>query len=100
MSTLISLSIDVTKVTKEALQKGKYLNLTIAINDEVNQYNQNVSAWESQSKEDREAKVERNYVGNGKVVFTEGLVNAVPTEEKKKPAPKAKAKKEVDDLPW
>lgn len=100
MSTLISLSIDVTKVTKEALQKGKYLNLTIAINDEVNQYNQNVSAWESQSKEDREAKVERNYVGNGKVVFSEGLVTVVPTEEKKKPAPKAKAKKEVDDLPW
>jgi hypothetical protein len=27
MSTLINLSIDVTKVTKEALAKGKYLNL-------------------------------------------------------------------------
>ena len=36
MSTLISLSIDVTKVTKENLGKGKYLNLTIAINDETN----------------------------------------------------------------
>jgi hypothetical protein len=98
MSTLISLSIDVTKVTKEALQKGKYLTLTIAINDEINQYGQNVSAWESQTKEEREAKIERNYVGNGKVVFSEGLVNVVPTEEKKKPAPK---KKEVaPDLPF
>lgn len=97
MSTLINLSIDVTKVTKEALSKGKYLTLTIAISDEINQYNQNVSAWESQTKEDREAKVERNYVGNGKVIFTEGLVTAVPTEEKKKPT---KKKEDIIDLPF
>ena len=98
MSTLINLSIDVTKVTKEALAKGKFLNLTIAISDEINQYNQNVSCWEAQTKEDREAKIERNYVGNGKVIFTEGLVTVVPTEEKKKPA----SKKKVDstDLPF
>jgi len=98
MSTLINLSIDVTKVTKEALAKGKYLNLTISINDEINQYNQNVSAWEAQSMEDRKEKVERNYVGNGKVVFTEGLVSVVPTEEKKKPA--AKKKVDTNDLPF
>jgi len=97
MSTLINLSIDVTKVTKEALAKGKYLNLTISINDEINQYNQNVSAWEAQSMEDRKEKVERNYVGNGKVVFTEGLVSVVPTEEKKKPT---KKKVDTNDLPF
>jgi len=97
MSTLINLSIDVTKVTKEALSKGKYLNLTIAISDEINQYGQNVAAWEAQSVEDRKEKVERNYVGNGKVVFTEGLVTAVTTEEKKKPT---KKKVDTDDLPF
>jgi hypothetical protein len=99
MSTLINLSIDVTKVTKEALAKGKYLNLTISINDEINQYGQNVSAWEAQSMEDRKEKVERNYVGNGKVVFTEGLVTAVPTETKKKPAGKKKEQEE-DGIPF
>jgi hypothetical protein len=96
MSTLINLSIDVTKVTKEALSKGKYLTLTIAISDEINQYNQNVSAWESQTKEDRESKVERNYVGNGKVIFTEGLITAVATEEKKP----SKKKENTIDLPF
>lgn len=96
MSTLINLSIDVTKVTKEALSKGKYLNITININDEINQYGQNVAAWESQTKEDREAKIERNYVGNGKVLFTEGLVTVAPNEDKK---PTAKKKLEVD-LPF
>jgi hypothetical protein len=98
MSTLINLSIDVTKVTKEALAKGKYLNLTISLNDEINQYGQNVAAWEAQSIEDRKEKVERNYVGNGKVIFTEGLVTVVPTEEKKKPA--AKKKVDTNDLPF
>jgi hypothetical protein len=98
MSTLINLSIDVTKVTKEALSKGKYLNLTISLNDEINQYGQNVAAWEAQSVEDRKEKVERNYVGNGKVIFTEGLVTVVPTEEKKKPA--AKKKVDTNDLPF
>ena len=51
---------------------------------------------ENVPQEDREAKIERNYVGNGKVVFTEGLVTAVPTEDKK-PAGK---KKPVVDLPF
>jgi hypothetical protein len=99
MSTLINLSIDVTKVTKEALAKGKYLNLTISLNDEINQYGQNVAAWESQTKEEREEKYERNYVGNGKVVFTEGLVTVVPIEEKKKPAAKKKPAPN-NDLPF
>jgi hypothetical protein len=94
MSTLINLSIDVTKVTKEALAKGKYLNLTISLNDEINQYGQNVAAWESQTKEERDQKYEKNYVGNGKVIFTEGLVTVVPPETKKKIV---KKKKEEDD---
>lgn len=96
MSTLIQISIDVTKVTKEALAKGKYLNLTISVNDEINQFGQNVAAWESQTKEQREQKYEKNYVGNGKVVFSEGLVTVVPNEDKK---PAAK-KNPVVDLPF
>jgi hypothetical protein len=35
MSTLISASIDVTKIDKSKLYNGKYLNLTISINDQT-----------------------------------------------------------------
>lgn len=100
MSTLINLSIDVTKVTKKNLGKGKYLNLTISVNDETNKYGQNVAAWEEQSKEDREAKTEKNYVGNGKVLWTEGLVSVAEkseSKESKKAAPKKKQQEEQED---
>ena len=37
MGVLISASIDVTKIDKAKLYNGKYLNLTISINDSTDQ---------------------------------------------------------------
>jgi hypothetical protein len=45
-------------------------SITISVNENVDNYGNNVSAWESQTKEQREAKATRNYVGNGTVVFS------------------------------
>jgi hypothetical protein len=45
-------------------------NITISVNENVDNYGNNVSAWESQTKEQRDAKAPRNYVGNGTVVFS------------------------------
>jgi len=72
MSKLLNVSIDVTKIKKELLisgTKGTYLNLTVSVNDEEDKFGNTVSAWQSQSKEEREAKVDRNFLGNGKVVY-------------------------------
>jgi hypothetical protein len=72
MSKLLNVSIDVTKIKKELLisgAKGTYLNLTVSVNDEEDKFGNTVSAWQSQSKEEREAKVDRNFLGNGKVVY-------------------------------
>lgn len=72
MGKLISLSIDVKKIDKSKLyagSKGTYLKLTISLNDEIDQFGNNVSCWEEQSKEERTAKVQRNFIGNGRVVF-------------------------------
>lgn len=86
MAHLISLSIDKSKVTQE----GKYLNIVINVADETDQYGNSVSAWESQSKEERDAKARRNYVGNGRVLYTEGSVHKTERkDEKSTPQPKA-----------
>lgn len=79
MSSLNSLYIK--KETLETLlkvvtKKGeKGVELTVNINDESNQYGQNVSAFVSQTKEQREAKKDRFYVGNGKTFWTDGKIH-------------------------
>jgi hypothetical protein len=45
-------------------------SITISVNENVDNYGNNVSAWESQTKEQRDAKESRSYVGNGTVVFS------------------------------
>ena len=45
-------------------------SITISVNENVDNYGNNVSAWESQTKEQRDAKAPRNYVGNGTVIFS------------------------------
>lgn len=73
MAQLISASIDVTKISKDKLvkgEKGTYLNITIAINDEVDQYGNQAGIYESQSKEERESKAKKNYLGNGKIAWS------------------------------
>ncbi len=96
MATLISASLDVTKITKARLYDGKYLNITISVNDETT-YGNNCGVYENQTKEEREAKAKRNYIGNGKVVWTDGTITLAEKEEKKEEK-KVEAKQE--DLPF
>ena len=74
MAALTEISIDVKKIDKTKLNKGQYLNLTVATRDELSQYGQNVSVFYAQSKEEREAKTKKSYIGNGKVVWTDGNI--------------------------
>ena len=78
MSALINLSLRVDKLPKEKFVQGKdgavYYNFTIGVNDESNQWGQNVSATDSQTKEEREAKKPKSYLGNGNVVWTDGNI--------------------------
>lgn len=50
------------------------VSITVSINDESNEWGQNVSAFVSQSKEEREAKKKKFYTGNGKVFWTDGNI--------------------------
>lgn len=81
MATILNASLNVAKIDKTKLiqgKTGKFLNVTITINDEVDKYGNNASIFESQSKEEREAKTPKNYLGNGKVIWTSEKKNDLP----------------------
>lgn len=104
MSSIINLSIRVDKLPKEKFVKGKdgavYYNCTLNINDEANQWGQNVSLSDSQTKEEREAKKQKNYLGNGNVVWTDGNIVAVKREEFIKDSVSKKPVEVESDLPF
>lgn len=78
MGTMASISIDLTKLDRSKIIKGRngaeYYNLNISINDKVDNYGNNISVTEPQTKEEREAKANRIFYGNGKVFWTDGNI--------------------------
>lgn len=84
MSAIINVSLRVDALPKEKFISGKdgkvYYNFTISVNDDANQYGQNVSLTDSQTQEEREAKKPKVYLGNGLVVWTDGNIKAIKKE--------------------
>ena len=101
MASIIATSIDLNKIPKDKIivgKKGKYLPITITLNDEVDQFGNNGPVVVQQSKEEREAKTEKVYLGNVKVVWTNGdNVAAAPRDSQPQQAAPAAP---VDDLPF
>ena len=105
MATIIKGSINLNAIPKEKIivgKKGKYLPFTISINDEVDPYGNQGPMTVDLTKEEREAKTPKTYLGNIKVVWTNGQnVEPVPFErgqgggQQVAPAPVAE-----DDLPF
>ena len=103
MASIIKASINLDMIDKSKIyvgKKGKYLPITITINDEVDNYGNQGPVVIEQSKEEREAKTAKIYLGNVKVVWTNGdNVSAAPREE----APNHSKAAQVgppDDLPF
>lgn len=98
--SLINISICLDKIDKSKVTVGKdgkkYLNLTISKNRETDKFGNTHTVAHSQSKEEREAKVNRVFVGNGKE-FVFGNNNSTPA-----PAPQEKPTlpQSQDDLPF
>lgn len=102
MSALINYSIRVDKLPKEKFIAGKdgavYVNLTMSVNDET-RYGNNVGVYVSQTQEEREAKKQKQYLGNGKVVWNNGtIVNA--EKEVQEINQEAPVEAEADGLPF
>lgn len=67
------------KTLKQKNEKG--ISIDISISDETNDYGQNLTAYVSQTKEEREAKKNRFYVGNGKCFWTDGTIKTATKVE-------------------
>ena len=70
---------EIVRTLENNNEKG--VSVALSINDEINGYNQNISAYVSQTKEQRDAKESKNYVGNGSVIWTDGTITVVPKKD-------------------
>ena len=102
MASIIKANIDLTKIPKEKVfvgKKGKYLPITITLNDELDQFGNQGPVVVEQTKEEREAKVAKTYLGNVKVVWTNGdNVDVIPRDGA--PAAPAPTPQPEADLPF
>jgi hypothetical protein len=106
MAGIVKGSIDLTKIPKDKIivgKKGKYIPVSITVNDEEDQFGNFGPIIVDQSKEEREAKAPKTYLGNVRVVWSNGTFPS-PTPFQgggQKPQPKAQAAaKEEEDLPF
>lgn len=66
-------------VLKTKSEKG--VTIDISINDTANNYGQNLSGYISQTIEQRNEKKPKYYVGNGKVVWTDGKIQTAKKQD-------------------
>ena len=100
MAGIIKANINLNNIPKDKIYKGKkgsYLPITITVNDEPDQFGNQGPVVVEKTKEERQAKAERTYLGNVKVVWTNGTFpepNFGDAPQKQKP------KVEAGDLPF
>jgi hypothetical protein len=104
MASIIAASIDLNKIPKEKIingKKGKYLPITITLNDELDNFGNQGPITVQQDKDEREAKMDKVYLGNVKVVWTNGSnVEAAPRDQGAQMSSPPQKSVVDDDLPF
>ena len=104
MAAIINGSINLDMIDKSKIvqgKKGKYLPITITINDDADTYGNQGPITLSQTKEEREAKSPKVYLGNIKVAWTNNVINKVDVQQvTPMKSPPTLAEQEDDDLPF
>ena len=102
MASIIKASINLNNIPKDKIyagKKGKYLPITITLNDELDQFGNQGPVVVEQTKDERDAKAPKTYLGNVKVVWTNGQnVDTAPRDMNSAPASAPAAAE--DDLPF
>lgn len=101
MADFITASICVSNIPKEAIKKadnGKmYISIVIAESKEPDAYENTHYIYLSQTKEQREAKEKKIYIGNGKAYQPKAVTPVTAEQVAEMPAISAE---EADDLPF
>ena len=104
MASIIKTSINLNNIPKDKIyagKKGKYLPITITLNDELDQFGNQGPVVVEQTKEERDAKAAKTYLGNVKVVWTDGNnVERAPMDSNQPTAPASAPAATEDDLPF
>ena len=101
MALILAASINLNEIPKDKIiigKKGKYLPISITLNDELDQLGNQGTVIVSQSTEERAAKQAKTYLGNVKLVWTNGEVKKFDNPQQQS-APPVQAAVE-DDLPF
>ena len=89
---VISGSINLSKIPKERIKRtdkngvpfsngAQYLDVQILVNDKQDQYGNDVQIIVGQTKEEREAKTPKTFLGSAKVVWSNDSQKSEPKEE-------------------
>lgn len=108
MASILKTSINLNNIPKDKIivgAKGKYLPISLTLNDEVDQFGNNGPVIVEQTKAEREAKLAKTYLGNVKVVWTNGSNVAAahrqePVSQKTEARPLSNSSPSTDDLPF
>ena len=76
MAAIISAKLDLNKIDKTKIYKGakgSYYPITITLNDEVSQYGSNGYICTEQTKDERDAKIPKVFLGDIKIVWGNGV---------------------------
>jgi len=101
MAIILKTSINLSDIPKDKIidgKKGKYLPITITLNNEKDKFGNDGPVIVEQSMEERQAKAQKVYLGNAKVVWTDGQVPQ-PTPRDGQPQQQS-APVANDDLPF
>ena len=104
MASIIKTSINLNNIPKDKIyngKKGKYLPITITLNNEVDQFGNQGPVVVEQTKDERDAKAAKTYLGNVNVVWTDGNnVDKAPYNSNQPTAPASAPAAAEEDLPF
>jgi hypothetical protein len=106
MAGIVKGSINLNMIPKDKIiqgKKGKYIPVSITVNDEEDQFGNFGPIIVDQTKEEREAKAPKTYLGNVRVVWSNGTFPSPTPFQGGQPKAQPKAEPAAaseDDLPF